>query len=272
MIYNTFFKLYTNYLFTPIYFLIGLLFQIDKLSNDEMEKYYLDDEEYDEKKIHNYIMVGCKNDFHNLEKNNNIFVKKFITIDSELNKEVQVKYENILTLRENVFFGVDFYKPLHFTNLNYYLENKPELYTLYKLNIKTGDIIINAPLNSNVNIKEIIKNNYTEIINIFKYSDKYNKKDFMGWEHLYEQWIKPIEPSDKNNYLKLIQMFQDKKEIEVDENKYTQICCIRNFIQKDFFSNLKELYGNEESPFGELVYLFTTYRINNDENIITIVH
>ena len=53
--------------------------------------------------------------------------------------------------------------------------------------------------------------------------------------------------------------------------EYTEICCIRNFIQMDFFDNLKD-FKDSYSPFDKLS-LLTTYRINNyNGNIITILN
>jgi hypothetical protein len=284
MFYSTFFKLYTNYLFIPIYFFIGLIVQIIKTHNDKIDKFLYNDEEYKDNKPYNFIMLDNISDFFKLKKNKNIFIKNFITEEKKYEQEQEqkqnkVKYENILTLRENTLFAVDFYKPIHFIYLDYYLENNSELYTLYKLNTITNDIIIYAPSNINNNncnrnivIKEIIFNNYTEIINILEYGNKYGKKDYEGWKNLYYQWIKPIEPSDKNNYLKLIETSLDKKQIEVDGCEYTQIYCMRNLIQKDFFNNLQKLYGDKKSQFMKLSYLITIYRINNNNgNVITII-
>ena len=280
---NIIFDLYSNYLFIPIYFLIGLFFQINKFYSDKIDKFYFDDEEYDkndEKNLYNFAIIDNKHNFYNLEKNKNIFIKKYTIVDTEQKQE----YMNILTLRENILFAVDYYKPLHFMYLDYYLKNRSELFTLYKININTNDIIIDMSLNNyNYFIKEFIKNNYTKIINVLEYNNKYDKKDFNDWTHLYNQWIKPIEPSNKDNYFKLIQIGQcqehDKKQIEVNEFEftYTQIYCIRNFIQKEFFDNLQELYrceyGYDDSTFSKLSYSLTIYRINNNnKNIITILY
>jgi hypothetical protein len=280
MFYNIFFELYSNYIFVPIFFLIGLFFQIDKKFSNEIDKIfgYDDDDETEEKKLYNFVMINDQNDFYKLENNNNIFIKKFFITNNQQGQNLQ--YEIALTLRENINYAVYFYLPIHFIYLDYYVKNNPSFYTLYKLNTKTNDIIIDAPSNDNKSVtKEIIKNNYTEIINILEYSGKYDKKNLKGWNNLYEEWIKPIEPSDKDNYLKLIQISFDKKEIEVENSdniknyEYTQIQCIRNFIQKDFFGYLKELYGDDESPFEKLSYSLTTYKINkSDGNIITILH
>lgn len=273
MFLDIFFDQYKNYLFFPIYFLIGLLFQIEKMYSDEINKLHSDPKEYEceeEEKLYNFIMIDDKNSFDNLEKNKNIFIKRYYKSDkNNLNT-----YDNILTLRENILFAVHFYKPLHFYYLDYYVENKPELYTRYKLNTKTNDIIIDVPSNNNnLLIKKIIRDNYIEMTNVLEYSKKYSEEDFKGWENLYNCWINPIEPSDKINYQRLIYMSQDIRQIEINNIKYTEIYCMRNLIQKEFFGNLKELYGNEESPFGELNYLLTIYRINKTNgNIITIIH
>jgi hypothetical protein len=270
MTFNIFFDLYKKYLFIPIYFIIGLIFQINKLYSDEIKKLYFDSIDFEEINLYNFIMIDDKNNFENLYKNKNIFIKRYITMKSENNNEEL--YDNILTLRENILFSVYFYGILHFMYLDYYVENKPNLYTIYKLNIKTNDIIISAQLNNNFSIKEIIKKNYIEIINIIEYSKKYDKNDFDEWENLFNYWIKPIEPSDKINYLKLISM-QDTKEIEINSIKYIEIYSVRNLIQKEFFNNLKEIYVNKESPYEKLIYLSTTYRINKTNgNIITILH
>ena len=74
MSYTAFIKLYKNYLFVPIYFLIGLFFQIDKIFNDNIDKIYNDNDndnenESEEKKLCNFLMINNPNDFYKLEKN-----------------------------------------------------------------------------------------------------------------------------------------------------------------------------------------------------------
>jgi hypothetical protein len=294
MEYNTFFNLYSNYIFVPIYFLIGLFFQLIKLNYEEIDKLFDhdNDDELEDKKIYNFFMINNPDDFYNLEKNKNIFIKKYSFLnknqnqEQDINQEQNIKYENILTLRENICYAAYFYLPLHLMYLDYYLKNKPNQYTLYKLNTKTNDIIIDLSFNNDyTDVQEIIKKNYIQMINILEYSGKYNKKNFTGWKNLYDQWIKPIEPSDKNNYLQLIKMSFDQEQIQIENSEflwcyqyqyqyqYTQMHCIRNFIQKDFFDNLQELYSKEETSFDKLSYLMTTYRIyNTGGNIITILH
>jgi hypothetical protein len=239
--------------------------------SNEIYKLHSDPNEYEceeEEKLYNCVMIDDFNSFDNLEKNKNIFIKRYYTNDK---KNI---YENILTLRENILFAVHFYKPIHFYYLEYYVENKPELYTTYKLNTKTNDIIIDVSSNNNnLLIKKIIRDNFIEMANVLEYSKKYSKEDLGGWENVYNCWINPIEPSDKINYLRLISMSNNTREIEINNVEYTEIYCLRNLIQKEFFENLKELYKNEESPFGELNHLSTIYRINKTNgNIITIIH
>lgn len=41
---NMFFDLYNNYLFIPIYFFIGLIFQIDKMFKKEMDIIFCENE------------------------------------------------------------------------------------------------------------------------------------------------------------------------------------------------------------------------------------
>ena len=270
---NNFFKFIQNLLFAPIYFLIGLLYQIDKMFSIDIDRTYSDKKDFYEKELYDFTMVHNLNDFYGLEKKNNIYLTRYRMIGSYINKNTT--WYNITTLRDDTFCLMDFYYPLlNLVGLKYFFENKPNLFTLYKLNTTTNEIFIEVPLNNNqVLIKEIIFDNYVQIINILEKNDVYNKNDFNGWEHLYEQWIKPVEPSQTDEYLKLTDIYIDKKNIVLNNIPYTQIRCVRNLLQRHFFNNLNEFDDINKTLFDKLSYLYTTYRINESNgNIITIIH
>jgi len=63
-----------------------------------------------------------------------------------------------------------------------------------------------------------------------------------------------------------------KKKIILDDEIYTDILCFRNFIQMDYSNGLRFLYSNEINKHLEMPILYTTYRIDKDGNILTILH
>ena len=260
-----------NYVFVPIYFFISLIYQINYLQHNEIKKLF--DKDFDDNENEqnlNFVMITKPNDLDDIIKNKNIFIKKYNSIENEQ------KYLNILTLRENIPWNADFYRPIHEIYLEYFVKTKCESYTIYKINTKTNDLIIHTPMNnSQLIIKNTIKNNFIMVANVLGYNKKYNPIDYDNWESLYNSWIKPIEPTDSINYEKIINIPIKTEQIIIDNITYTDITCFRNFIQKDFKSNLAELYSNndeKENNLKKIPYLYTTYRIDLDSNIITILY
>lgn len=263
-----------NTLLTPIYFLIGFFFQIDKTFRNEIETMFGDD---NVNTNNDHMMINNEEDFCKLKKNKNLFVKSYY--DSELsNSLTNCKYFNIIMLRDDTPYSIYFYKPFHFLNFNYYFEHNSEKYSIYKFNTITCDLIIHNYSNNISYIRSNISENYQIIQNILKYKQNYNQiNTFSNINELYIKWVEPIEPSDKINWDKLTTNYIDKKEYELDNIKYTDIITYRNFIQKDFYDNIKDLIKNPNQLYPinndlQEIVNKTIYRINNTtKRIITIL-
>jgi len=271
---NSFLNLYNDYIKIPIYFLIGLIYQIDYLFKLEINELYFDNNIVSENSDNkfNFIMTTTKN-IDEIINNKNIFLKKYYINENE--------YLKILTLRENIPWSVDFYKPFHFLFLNNYLKTKSKLYTEYIINIKTSDLIIHSPLDNSEFIVENYIKKYYELIKLVLNNNESNN-NFNDHKSLFILWKKPIEPSDIENYKKIINTPIEKKNIKINDIMYTDIKCYRNFIQKKFVINLKNLSTlnndlnfvlNLNNNLLNMPFLYTTYRINqNNNDIITILY
>jgi len=276
------FSLYNNYFIVPIYFLIGLFFQINYLAQkeiNEMHKAITDDNIYngvddsidvndniDNQNKFDFSMVTESNTIDDIIGNKNIFIKKYYST------EYDQTYLNVLVLRENIPWAIEYYRPMYLLFLENFLETNSKLYLIYKTNLDTSSLTIYAPINNSQSIiKNIIQKNFISIINILGYDSKYNYCYFLNPEKLYIEWIKPIEPTDKLNYKKITEMSIETKNVLVNGIQYTDITCFRNFIQKDFKFNLEELFWNEETEFKNIQFLYTIYRIDSESNITTIL-
>lgn len=287
---DTFFDSYDNYVGTCITFIIGLFFQLDY----EYQKYifntYGNDLEYfdDFKSI-----VPC--DVYDLIKNPEKcgFLDRFYEQTNEHNDN----YLNVVVLKNIVPFGINFYKLLYMMSNDIDYRN----FYIYKRNLTSKCTMVDA-YNTNIldTIKKIIDKNFIFIFNILEYKNEYEQKDgmigdipkelyelyqsedyksskYINAQELYIDWIKPIEPNDKENYLKLTSMAIGQKTTFINGIQYTDILCFRNFIHKEFKLNLKTLFGCEkdfEPELNSIPHLYTTYRIENqnNSNMIMILH
>jgi hypothetical protein len=129
-------------------------------------------------------------------------------------------------------------------------------------------------ISNNINISYILISNILSYTTSHKYQeiteDNYNYND----RELFNKWIKPIEPDHTTNYKKLLEIKINKETVKIDGLIYTDILCYRNFIQFDYQSAVRISYPNSNNII-ESIYmpiLFTTYRINQQNRILTILH
>jgi hypothetical protein len=296
---NVLYNQYKKYIGYQIYFLIETFFQIDNLYQKYItETYGFIDKHNDLEKKLNFLMIKDSN-LNSLIENKNIFIKTYE--ETVLTK----KYFCVLTLRENVSY-------IYYLNRvfnNFYKSNNTEQnptdYTIYKKNVNTNNMIVCCPLNDSESlIKKIIEENFTLMVNILEYDEKYSQLNYLNWKELYDNWICPLEPlepsgpsgpsgpfeqTNSDNYNKLIGMSISKETVCVDGIYYTDTLCYRNFIQKDFKLNVNILFGTTFPEFENDLYfagyeypdnkfikdipmLFTTYREGPDKKITMILH
>lgn len=58
----------------------------------------------------------------------------------------------------------------------------------------------------------------------------------------------------------------------IDGNVYRDILYFINFIQNDYANLLRMLYPNENTNILQMPFLYTTYKINYQGKILTILH
>jgi hypothetical protein len=218
----------------------------------------------------------------NIIKKINI-IKNFTHIKNSINHKYLISFRNnssnlSLTYLYNRFFNNSLEKIHDIDDINSldniifepYIQN----YIIYKINENSGNLIINIISRLSYNkINETIRYNLIVMSNILAYDKKYSETKYLeSWKTLFNDWVEPIEPDDIDNYKKLLSIKINQETIQIDGSKFTDVLCYRNFIQKDFFANLRILYQNDKTDYDEIPILYTTYRTNEKKQVITILH
>lgn len=285
-----------NYIFYPIYYCYDIFIQLNKEYIDYIETTYCSNNNnstYTTSEL-DFIMTKNFNSLDEIKSNTTIFVDSFYNL---LNNEEYVIGLRKLSLLSKIYFLT---KNL-FSNPKLSSNNTQEInemlfddnfnkYTIYTHNknstnsVNTVKSIQVHLINSNT-YKIINKNisvNYILISNILTYisnneypeitEDNYNYND----GQLFNKWIKPIEPIDTINYKKILERKINEENVKIDGLIYTDIFCYRNLIQSDYQTGLRILYPNSDSDDSIksicMPILFTTYRVNQQGFILTILH
>lgn len=290
-------------IFLPIYFLIDVFWQIDV----EYQKYiYLtyantNDLNDDYEKNHNSLTFIMPRKFHDLieiKLNHEIFIKqydisKYNQIINQIDNSNDISYDlydydesdsiiYIVSLRNNTLYSKLFnwwnsdFIPSDFNEFmeKNIFDSKINNYAIYKFNPTTNFIQVHLiPFESYKIIKKKLLQNYILISNILALNNKYAEitDDNYNYEYekLFTRWIEPIEPSDVNNYKKILKLKINEEQITIDNNVYTDVLCFRNFIQIDYSNEYNSTYSDESL---KMPMLYTTYRIDKHGNILTILH
>jgi len=290
---ENFFNNYTSkYFFLPIYFLINIFKEINSEYVNYIKLLYADN--IDNEKQHElfFIMPKQFNCLEDINCDSRFFIKEYTSVKTNQintnepnvdNKLHAIKY--IITLRKDTIY----FRLLNFYNYNFIPNTLGELiedkifnskicnYTIYKFNLETKQIQIHLiPHESYKKIKQIIFNNYIVISNILALNSEYKEITWDNYNYeynnLFNKWIEPIEPSDNMGYKKLTILKMNEEKIMVNNEIYTDILCFRNFIQLDYSNGLRLLYSNDPDKHLVMPILYTTYRIDNTGNILTILH
>jgi hypothetical protein len=281
-----FFKVYSsNYITFPLIIFVKLLFDFfkklnkfdsyfdDKSDNENEHEYYkniitLQDENDDLKK--NIIVPANFESLDQIKNNKNIYIQKFSK------NKYSNNYDCVLAGQTNNLVGFFYIKFFNFVKTIEQIENSSG-YSVYMLNLESNQIIIDIQKKYVLDYTFKIFNKYYDIVpHILAYSSKYESSEYVDVDvdidYFFNNWIKPIEPTDKENYLQLTQnKILTNLEI-INGIQYTDIICYRNFLQKDFKSYLDELYKSDNNELQQIPYLYTTYRENSQKQIIMIIH
>lgn len=296
-------NLYTsNYIFYPIHYIFDIFFQL----NEEYIKYVKTT--YSPMSIsisipipipipnqNNYIsildfaMIKNFNTLDEIKSNPNVFVNicsNIYNVETEyvislrkvslfpkitLLVEYLVGNYNLIMDKEKLFNEAIFDSVINkFTIYEYNNDKKtikvhlthPDKYKKIKKNISTYFILLSNILNyigGNNKYPEITENDYD-----------YN------YSQLFDMWIEPIEPDNIIDYKKIFERKINEEIIEIDGLVYTDILCYRNFIQYEYQAGLRILYPRTDNIIqNDIIHmpiLFTTYRINQQGQILTILH
>lgn len=303
---DNFFEMYDSYISTPVCFLIGLFYQIDKNYQEYIAQTYGPDDisRGGLTKADEFYLNGVDCEFGlgkcgimGIINNKDIFIKKYYT------NYKNTKYLNVIALKEVVPFAAYFCK---FFVMTTSFDELNDSCILYQVNLNTGYTIVDITnFDKLQTIKNAIAKNFILVANIMEYCDDYEQKEGMigdtpkelrelyehddyksvAWktfEDLYADWTRPIEPTD-NDFKKLTDMALSRTKKIIGEYEYTDIICYRNFLQRDFKAKFETLYNNcsdiTQSELNTLPILLTTYRTKtmvNQEyyqyNPITILH
>jgi hypothetical protein len=288
-------SLISNYFFKPIYNIYDIFVLINNEYIDYVKKIYGSNiTDADSESNLDFVMTNKFDNLDEIKSNSKIFIKTFIkptqtNLDNEI--EYVIGFRKIHLFYKIVRFIHYLNEYLNFTNYGDFTEeklfsNNIESYTIYKLNLHRKSIQIHLiSSNSYQKIKKNISVNYILISNILYYSNSekyteiiYSNYDYSNYDDDYKQlldkWIEPIDPDDYSNYKKISSLKINEEIIKIDNNIYTDILCFRNFIQYDYQNGLRILYPNpnEINEFNKMPILFTTYRINENKQILTILH
>lgn len=284
-----FFKIYSKYPTFPLIIFLKLLFEFFKKLNtfdgcfdDNLD--YQDN--YADNYVDNYVDDYIENQNNNLEKDemDNIIIPTDFTSLNEIinNQNIFIRkiktykylndYTCILARKFDCWYGFLMIKIIDSNKKIEQIENFPN-YIIYMKNLNSNQIFID--MQKKLILENTLKTfkKYNDLIpNILAYSSNYNSSEYIDMNIFFENWTKPIEPTDKENYEKLIKN-QILTQVNIKNGiKYTDIVCYRNLMQKDFKSNLDELYKFDNNELQQIPYLFTTYRENSHKQIIMILH
>lgn len=286
-------NLYTsNYIFYPIYCVFDIFIQLNK--------------EYVEYVKTTYSPISVPNQNNSISALDFVMVKNFNTPDEiKYNQNIfvnicsnkyNVKTEYIISLRKVPLFP-KITLLVEYSTGNYNLiADKEKLFneaifnsvinkfTVYEYNNDNKTIKVHLTHSDKYKkIKKNISTHFILISNILNYIGENNKypeiteNDYdYNYEKLFNMWIEPIESDNVIDYKKILERKINEEIVEIDGFVYTDILCYRNFIQCEYQAGLRILYPITEDIIQDdiihMPVLFTTYRINQQGQILTILH
>lgn len=283
-------NLLANYFFYPIYLIYDIFMDLNKEYMDYVKSTYSstnDDDvlSYTTSIELDFIMIKNFETLDEIKLNSKVFVGSYYDSSNDgeyiigLRKiplfskiSLLVEYlkgnRNLLVDKKKLFNETIFNSIIDKYTIYEYDKNKKSiqvhLIQSYKYKITFNNISTSYIIISNI-LNYIASDKYQAII-----EDNYNYND----RKLFDKWIEPINPDDTTNYKKLLERKINKETVKIDGLLYTDILCYRNFIQSDYQSAIRILYPNT-NDINETIYmpiLFTTYRINRQNQILTILH
>lgn len=284
-------NLYTkNYFFYPMYCVINIFIELNKEYIYYIKTIQTPIEDFDDKVSElDFIMIKNFNSLDEIKLNSKVFINNFsnkynanieyviglrkITLFSKITLLIEyfIGQYNLILEREKLFNEAIFNSAI-------------SKFTIYEYNIDKKSIKVHLTQSDKYKkIKNNILTSYILVSNILSYigsNDKYCEitEDYYNYnyEELFDKWIEPIEPDDTTNYKKLLEQKINEENIKIDDLEYTDILCYRNFIQLDYQTGLRILYpvsdNINQNTLISMPILYTTYRINKQGQILSILH
>lgn len=284
-------NLLANYFFYPIYLVYNIFMELNKEYMDYVKSTYSSTNDDDDVLSYttsielDFIMIKNFETLYEIKLNSKVFVSSYY--DNSNNSEYIIGLRKI-SLFPKITLLMEYLKGNH----NLVVDNKKlfnktifnniiDKYTIYEYDRNKKSIQVHIIQSDKYKITfNNISTSYILISNILNYiaSDKYQEiiEDNYNYNdrELFDKWIEPINPDDTTNYKKLLERKINRETVKIDGLLYTDILCYRNFIQSDYQSAIRILYPNT-NDINETIYmpiLFTTYRINQQNQILTILH